>query len=416
MGSLLLAAIAASLFMSGCAGERMRPVSAMEKEATRPDSATKFDAPRKDTAKDEASTVGMANAPGRAEKGDLARVNYTVTLDDGSLVSTTLPAVAENKKTVRSGWADLPGELAPVEVLAGEMGTVPGLGEAVVGMAAGERKRIELAPEKAYGARDERKVNRQPRESTIPKTIRLPAKEYVERVNAFPVVGREVPLVPYVTARVGEVTEADARLDVSAQEGARFDESFGTVDVHVAPDAITLRLTPQLGASFNVQGEQGRVVAVDNDSYTVDFNHPLAGKKINVDLEMVSLTRADTFTAMSLDWLEDHDRGLAAAKQAGKPAVLVLYAEWCQWCRKTFAETLQDPRVKELKESFVWVKVNSNQQKQYMEKYGQSGFPMIVLLYPDGTVARKIEGFRDGAALAGELRAFLAASGQKHNG
>jgi thiol:disulfide interchange protein len=155
------------------------------------------------------------------------------------------------------------------------------------------------------------------------------------------------------------------------------------------------------------------VVALDDDSYTVDFNHPLAGKKLTVDLELVSLIKGDAFKGINLSWLENHDQGLAAARQAGKPAVLVLYAEWCQWCKKTFAETVQDPRVKELKDNFTWVKVNSNQQKQYMEKYGQSGFPMIVLFNPDGTVARKIEGFRDGAALAAELRAFLAAGGPK---
>src|SRR5690349_10382881 len=84
MGRLIPAPIAAALFLSGCAGERPRPVALMP-----------------DTVKREAGRDA-----GRAEKGDLARVNYTVTLDDGSLVSTTLPAVVEDKTTVRSGWTE----------------------------------------------------------------------------------------------------------------------------------------------------------------------------------------------------------------------------------------------------------------------------------------------------------------------
>jgi FKBP-type peptidyl-prolyl cis-trans isomerase 2 len=347
---------------------------------------------------------------GKVEQGDLARVIYTVTLDDGSLVRTTSPTVAADKGRARSSHYEEPQETGPVEVLAGEREAVPGIGEGVIGMTPGEKKRILLSPVMAYGERDERKVVRQPRENTIPRTIRVPAKEYVEKFNAFPAIGKEVPLAPYVAARVGEVAENDVRIDISGKDGARFEESNGTIALKVAQESITLRITPQMGAVFTVQGGEGRVVAVDDDSYTVDFNHPLAGKKVNIDMELVSLTRGDTFKKISLPWQESHDQGLAAAKQAGKPAVLVLYAEWCQWCKKLFGDTLQDPRVKELKENFVWVKVNSNQEKGYMAKYGQDGFPMIVLLAPDGTVRKKIEGFRDGASLARELREYLNTS------
>lgn len=376
-GRLFLAAVAVSLLLSGCAGQLVRPVTP---------------------------------SPDKAEHGDLVRVNYTVTLDDGSLVSTTYPAVAEDKTVARGSWTELPKEFLPVELLAGEKGSLPGPGEGVIGMAAGERRRFELAPDKAFGVKDERKVVRQPRESAVPRTVRVPAKEYVERFNAFPTVGREVPLLPYVTARVGEVGEAEARLDISGKDGEKFEESFGTVELHVAEDTVIMKLLPRIGASFTFQGEEGRVTAVDDDSYTVDFNHPLAGRKVNLDLELLSLEKGALFMEMALPWLENHDQGLITAKFLGKPAVLVLYADWCQWCKKLFNESVQDPRVKKLKDDFVWVKVNSDKDKSFKEMYGQSGFPMIVLLNPDGTVRGKIDGFRDGAALAGELRGVLAGS------
>jgi FKBP-type peptidyl-prolyl cis-trans isomerase 2 len=241
----------------------------------------------------------------------------------------------------------------------------------------------------------------------------MPAEEYVKRFKEFPTVGKEVDVVPFFKARVAEVAEQDVRLDFLARNGEHFSESYGSVAIGVAGEKITLTLTPRIGAPFPDGERTGLISAADDGAFTVDFNHPLAGKPVTLDVEVVSIARADTFKEVSLPWQEDHDKALAAAKQAGKPAVLVLYAEWCQWCKKTFAETMQDPRIKELKESFVWAKVNSNQQTQFKEKYGQSGFPMIVLLNPDGTVAGKIDGFRDGAQLAAELRAFLAGGERK---
>jgi FKBP-type peptidyl-prolyl cis-trans isomerase 2 len=412
----LQAGFALCLVLTGCAGQAVKydaPVAPAFQGADRERGGTEIRSLSEMAVKNGQDKAELDRQDGVVRGGDLVRGNYTVTLDDGSLVSTTLPAVAGDIKVGRSGSLELPKDLVPVEVLAGEKGTVPGLGEGVIGMAAGERKRLALTADKAYGERDERKVSRQPRENTIPRTIRVPAKEYVERFNTFPIVGKEVPFVPYVTARVGEVGEADARLDISGKDGARFEESFGTVELHVNDETIALRLNPKIGASIAVQGEQGRVTAADDDTYTVDFNHPLAGKRVNIDLELVSVTKADAFKGVNVSWLENHDQGLAVAKQAEKPAVLVLYAEWCQWCKKLFGETVQDLRIKGLKESFVWVRVNSDQQAEYKAKYGQNGFPMIVLLHPDGTIAGKIDGFRDGAALAGELRRFLAEGGRK---
>ncbi len=108
MRRIFPAAIAASLLFSGCAGQQLKPAGP---------SPVKADAGKQEAAHD----------TGKAEKGDLVRVNYTVTLDDGSLVITTLPALAWDNKVARSSWFEVPKELAPAEVLAGEKGSVPGL-------------------------------------------------------------------------------------------------------------------------------------------------------------------------------------------------------------------------------------------------------------------------------------------------
>ena len=64
----------------------------------------------------------------------------------------------------------------------------------------------------------------------------------------------------------------------------------------------------------------------------MDTNNPLAGKNIVVDLEVVSLTKA---APQQIDWIENQEAGLAKAKKEGKPVFLLLYADWCGWCKKT---------------------------------------------------------------------------------
>ncbi len=220
-------------------------------------------------------------------------------------------------------------------------------------------------------------------------------------------LNKEVDLVPYFKARVMEVTERDVALEFLAKDGATFTESYGTVTVSVAGDQITTNLKPFIGAEFPIKDETGIITATDGASFTVDTNNPLAGKSIVVDLAVVSLTKAATLHMKPIDWIEEYNKGLAEAKKDGKPLFLLLYADWCHWCQKTQSETLTDPRIERLRDKFVWMKVNSNKEKKYKKQYGQNGFPMIVLMKPDGSVLKKIDGYRDAGKLAAELKEVL---------
>ncbi len=329
--------------------------------------------------------AGAPEDPGKAQAGDLVAVNCSVTLADGAPVRT------------------VEGE----EVVAGGTATVPGLGEAVLGMAPGEKRDFTVPPEKGYGLSDPAKIVRFPIERRMPKTVRIPAAEYVKRFGTFPAVGKEVDLLPYARSRVTAVTEREAELAYLGKDGDRFEDDLGATETRVDGEQVILRLVPRLGAPFPGQGVEGRITGADNDAFTVDFNPPLAGRALAYHIEALSLVKASRVRDTKIAWGEDHDRGLAEAKRARKPVVLVLYAEWCAWCRKLFGESLPDPRIRMLSDRFVWVKVNSDLDRRIYGKYGQNGFPLIVLLSPDGDVVGRIDGFRDGAALYGELSSLL---------
>jgi FKBP-type peptidyl-prolyl cis-trans isomerase 2 len=341
-----------------------------------------------------------------AEAGDLAKVDYDAALDDGALIYTTRKAVAEDLSVRKSRWFKAPPAYGAETVAAGKDAFLPGVGEALAGMAVGEKKRLTLPPEKAFGLSDPQKLLKFPLGRTMPRTVTLAADEYVKLTGAFPTVGAEAPLTPYFPARVTAVREKEADLVFVVDDGASFTEPFGTMTIKADGKQITTRLAPVIGAPFQTPQGEGVISEADADLFTVDINHPLAGKTIVVDMELTGVTKAANLPKEP-QWQEEHDAALAQAKKDGKPAVLVLYADWCGFCKKLFSETIPDPRIRAMGDRFTWIKINSDKLTDYKKQYGQNGFPMIVLFKADGSVARKLDGFQEPVALMAALQELL---------
>lgn len=349
----------------------------------------------------------MATTPGIAADGDLARVDFTASLPDGSVVYTTRQEVGEDLSQKKVSWYAKPAAYSPQELVVGKPDLFPGLGEAVSGMAIGEKKRFSVPPEKGFGPVDPAKQLALPLKRTFPRQVSIPAEEYVKRFGGFPTVGKEVPLTPWFPARVTGIDEKSVAVEFLVKDGAEFNDPFGTTRVEVQGDEVTTTLSPIIGALFPVKEGEGTISSSDGTTFTVDLNHPLAGKTITVDLELSGVVKAADLPKGEIGWQEEHDAGLARAKEEGKPAVLVLYADWCGFCKKLFSETLPDPRIRALYDRFTWVRVNSDKKADVKKRYGQDGYPMIVLFRADGTIARKIDGFQEPAAFGAALRGVL---------
>jgi FKBP-type peptidyl-prolyl cis-trans isomerase 2 len=109
----------------------------------------------------------------------------------------------------------------PLEFVVGDGDLIPGFEKALLGMEAGQKKKVTLEPEDAYGAYEDQLVIEGPR-------------------NAFP----------------------EGELQVG--------QSY-TVHLHGGEEAI------------------GRVLRIEKDTVALDFNHPLAGKRLTFDLHVVSV-------------------------------------------------------------------------------------------------------------------------------
>lgn len=84
------------------------------------------------------------------KEGDFVRINYTGKITGSNTVfDTTFEKVAKDK-----GIFDEKIRFKPTPVVIGSGHVIGGVDEALVGMEVGEKKTIEVPPEKAYGKRD----------------------------------------------------------------------------------------------------------------------------------------------------------------------------------------------------------------------------------------------------------------------
>lgn len=339
------------------------------------------------------------------QSGDLAWVRYTITDEKGLVGQGSAPAGDGTAKT--DSAVTSPDQAVPAyPVVAGRPGDVPELDMAVIGMHLGERKHLVLPPEKGYGPRDEKRVIAFDRVREVPLKTSLPRVQFNRQFDIQPEKGAQFDMPPYGRATIDTVTDQEVsftlRPDLTPMQ-----HDYGTTEVRVDKDKVLYTLTPRIGAQFSYEGKTGAIVATSDKKFTVDFNHPLAGRPVSLDLEVRDFKKASVLAGTSLHWTEDFEAAGTLAKKEDKPMAVMLYADWCAWCKRMFSETLTDPVIAAMADRFVWVKVNSDKNKEFMTRFGQKGFPMMVLLDQQGRVIEKRQGFQQVYPLYEALRHAL---------
>ena len=354
-----------------------------------------------------AATAGPETAD-RVQPGDLIQAHYSLALADGTLVVSTRREIAAADG---ARWAEGYGPPAvydPVEAVAGEAVALPGLGQKVVGMALGERRSFPLPAAEAFGDLDGEKELIFNRVHRLRKVQHMTMAEFDQRFHHAPVNGAEEKVAPDFNARVTSV--ADDRvalaLECDAQKIAAVEKVYPNTVVTETPDEVILTMTPEIGATIQMQEKIGRVKAMDDQTFTVDYNHPLAGRDLSLDLEIVSITKPSGFRA-PIDWQSDYVAAREAAEAQGKPMVLVLYAHWCGWSKRLFQESCQDPRIRALRERYVWVRVDVDARPEAKDLFNPQSFPTILVMRPNGEVVRRLEGWRSGEKLKHEIQSAL---------
>ncbi|HSQ52867.1 MAG TPA: peptidylprolyl isomerase [Acidobacteriota bacterium] len=139
----------------------------------------------------------------QAKEGDKVKVNYTGSLEDGTVFGSSP-------------------EEDPLEFTIGQKKVLPSFENAVVGMNEGDTKTVSIPPEEAFG---------QPKEDLI-----------------FDVERTKLP--PDIDVKLGGV----------------------------------LRVGSDTGKNFDVA-----ITNIDDETVTLDGNHPLAGKVLNLEIQLIEI-------------------------------------------------------------------------------------------------------------------------------
>ena len=139
----------------------------------------------------------------QAKEGDKVKVNYTGSLEDGTVFGSSP-------------------EEDPLEFIIGQKKVLPSFENAVIGMNEGDTKTVSIPPEDAFG---------QPKEDLI-----------------FDVERTKLP--PDIDLKLGGV----------------------------------LRVGSDTGKNFDVA-----ITNIDEETVTLDGNHPLAGKVLNLEIQLVEI-------------------------------------------------------------------------------------------------------------------------------
>lgn len=342
-------------------------------------------------------TLYLDEDPDIVQTGDLVSICIRQTLDDGRVLYASRGQTCAN--------VDDP--FLTDDYVVGTKTNIPQLSPLLAGMKVGQTKSVVLQPEEVFGVYDPTKSKRLPRRRRVPQRITITADQYRKKSGKDPQVGATIAIFPYFQYRVTGRQAERVHLEADVRDGAVMREQFGSIEFKRIDQQVQLTLTPIIGSPFMLGHQKGVIRESDDTTFTVDLNHPLAGRTVHLQVKLAALTKASQIKRSDIRWMEDHDHAYARAEKRDQPLVLLLYADWCTWCKKMMQNTFTDPRIVHYSREFAWARLNTDILSDYFEYYEQKSFPTTLILAPDGKILTRIDGYRDASAFNRELKAVL---------
>lgn len=361
------------------------------------------------------------NLPGVGER---LALQYTCRLPDGTLAATTHKKIAEDPEVKKSEIfsprkAYHPAEIvvpaSPEQITVDYFGSleekiVQSLARKASELPFSRKVDVELTGTTPENIPENERFMQMARQIKLPRRMVVSIAEYQAEYPKPPVPGEILGADENFSTMVEKVEGEAVHLLFSSAPGATRKTVYGIEHFSQEEEEFLVRLEVTPGAVLRTGPLVGRISSVEQESFTIDYGHPFGGETLSCQVQ--ALPVKDPGSAGPLVWLGSYEQGLALAKKEEKPVVLVLYADWCHWCHKMFDEVFPDQSFASLKNDFVWVRVNSDRNPGYMERFGQEGFPLLVVLDKEGNEIERLSGFQETGPLRGALDSILKKTGK----
>ncbi len=336
---------------------------------------------------------------GPPKLGEIVTIDYVMKAD-GELFDTTLEEAADESPDKELIDTLHPLGYEPMTFILGSGHVNPEFTAALETMMVGERKTFSISPEDSNSG-----MWRPELVQVMTRSAEFPAEETVPRTlfegsfGVTPEIGKEVSF-DYWNSTVVALDSENVTLRHRPQDSL-IEVYGGEMSVEIIDETLTMKFIPRVNQTFQTRdGSYIRVLSVNETHMTVDYNHPLAGKTLEVEVILNRISKP-------INWETDVEKAVKTSEEEGK-AVFVLFTNvTCVDCRRIMFETLSHPFPLALKDEFTWVSMDVDIQKEAAQKYGADALPLIIIL-KDGKEIKRITEFIPPQLMRLEMQSALA--------
>ena len=334
--------------------------------------------------------------------GDVVSINY-VMRTEGRVIDTTYEDVAKSSPDASLIASAHPFGFEPLTFSLGSAYVNPEFSTALEDMRVGEKKTFTWPPEKTmWGIRSEERVQLVQRFSTAPRKEAIPTPLFQQAFGIEPATGKEIQL-DYWNSTITETNPEVTVLTHRPVNNSNFQFPGGNITIVFNEDIITMEFVPKLNStSITSDGRFVTIVFSNETHMVVDYNPPLAGKTLEVEITLVKVSNQTA-------WETNLEAALNQSLQTGKPVFLLFTNIPCVSCRRIELETLTHPLALARKDDFIWAKVDTEIQKDVASEYGAQELPLILIL-KDKRELKRITDFLPPEGMRAEMESALASN------